>query len=410
MRMRFLLTSAALIGLQAAPAFAQTLGVLTSDDAIVMAAEEVIANGQTVVTAAEEVVQMSDGVTTVYETIESVTAAPVASTVTTYASAPTTTATNYTTTSYGGSINGGRLLSYEEAMRYPEAQVTGIVSERVETVSLPIDNVGHVNGPNYDVNLDLFAAPAPAPVQQIQPAVAQTTTVYREPEPQPEPVYTPPPPPVVVETAAVVADPYPVAGNFYLFGGAGLNALVDIDGDFDYDGGGSDDLEIEADGLGFNVNAGLGYRVRGLDWVGLDDQVRFGAEFQHINNESGKLKLDGAKNNWDNSSSIHSAWLRGEYAPDFGWGMIRPYIGAGIGWVSLDYSDGSAGWDRESTVGYKGILGLTAAFTENLEGYAEYSYVYAPGIEADVENYPAKGSANQDYSAHLGTLGLRLNF
>ena len=93
-------------------------------------------------------------------------------------------------------------------------------------------------------------------------------------------------------------------------------------------------------------------------------------------------------------------------------GQVQPYIGAGIGVsdVNVTYNPSGVGIvdDGETKFAYQVRAGATWQFSEQLEGYGEYTYRATDDIDTRVDLFPAGLSVEN--SQNLFTVGLRYRF
>jgi opacity protein-like surface antigen len=83
-------------------------------------------------------------------------------------------------------------------------------------------------------------------------------------------------------------------------------------------------------------------------------------------------------------------------------GMLKPYIGAGIGYGDVGYE----GDVDQSNWGftYQGIAGIRFALSDSIDFFGEYRYVASEDVDLDTVIYKA------EYHAHNLQAGLRFNF
>lgn len=269
-----------------------------------------------------------------------------------------------------------------------------------------------------------YAAPAvtsyvaPAPIYTPPPAPIYTTTTYVEPAPIVTPYVPPPPPPPVVvpytPPPVVVVPPPVVAPVADLCGpwGADRNIYGQLGAGYAYAGDDVDGLRLDGRGLdrNYHVMGGLGLRMRGQG-VGCDDHFRVGLQNYYVRHDlrRGGQTVGGQPNRLRRDSmDSELIFATVEYAPDLGWGGVRPYVGAGIGAGGVNVGDGADGYDRDWNVAYKGVAGVTFEVNPKLDLYAEYNYVAVPGVTLKTGDGRRDGKI--DYDAHLVNLGLRYNF
>lgn len=93
-------------------------------------------------------------------------------------------------------------------------------------------------------------------------------------------------------------------------------------------------------------------------------------------------------------------------------GPIYPYIGAGIGYMSVDVEYKPSGVkiidDDESKIGIQFKAGATYRCTETIDIYGEYAYRMTDDVEVDNSLFP--GTLEIENKQHLFSLGMRYRF
>ncbi|MDD2868613.1 outer membrane beta-barrel protein [Neomegalonema sp.] len=294
-------------------------------------------------------------------------------------------------------------------------QITGTI-----TGTITLNPVAPVTTTTYAA--PAYVAPAPAPIYTPAPApiytpapVVVSAPVYAEPVyvappapayvPPPPPAYVPPPPPVVVP---VVVEP---VADYCAPWGGNRNFYGQIGGGYAYAGDNIDGLRLASRGLdkNYHVAGGLGVRLRGQG-VGCDDQVRVSLQNHYIRHElpRGGQIINGRRMLNKDAINGEAFFAQVEYAPDLGWGGIRPYIGAGVGAAGINVGDGHDGYENDWGFAYKGIAGVTFEVNPKLDLFAEYNYIGVPGV--DLKTGSGRKDGEIDYDAHLVNMGLRYNF
>ena len=127
-------------------------------------------------------------------------------------------------------------------------------------------------------------------------------------------------------------------------------------------------------------------------------------EYQRIQNKVD----DSASYNYvglfsdDARFTANAGFLSVEKAFDLG--GLRPYIGAGAGYISLDAHANNT--DPANGFGYKLIAGAEVPISDALSLFGEYNFVSGPSLKTQGNGVEYK----IDYKAHVVNPGLRLSF
>ena len=179
------------------------------------------------------------------------------------------------------------------------------------------------------------------------------------------------------------------------YGGAGL--LNDTTLDFKNAGAPTTSADGEFDS-GFMAGGAVGYAFT--------DNWSAELDYAYRSNDVSSVSANGSTvaNGGDYAST--ALMLNGFYRFDTDW-VIRPYVGAGLGYateidIDLEGGGSSGSWSGTAPAAQL-MIGGEASLTDSLRAFAEFRYFRAFSPEMDAEEGGAVGSIEADYD-HFGLL------
>lgn len=190
--------------------------------------------------------------------------------------------------------------------------------------------------------------------------------------------------------AIVVATPsYAQSPGPYIQGNIAVTEQTDTN--LKFQGLGTDNYDSDT-GSGAGVE--LGYRFNDYFRTGLEGAYRY----NHVHDQSGGAELQSA-------AAMANAYI------DFPTNTpITPYIGGGVGYSYVNFSDlsGSGGSKSDSVLAYQGMAGLSYAASPDTDVVLGYKYFGTSTPEFNAANTNINVKA--PYSVHNVELGLRYKF
>ena len=209
----------------------------------------------------------------------------------------------------------------------------------------------------------------------------------------------------LLATCLLMSAPIWAQGNFYLkphaalsivqdndFGQSGV-AAVGASGDGSYDTG-------FATGLAFGYLYGNGFSAE-IDW-----------EYRRNDND-GVVFSDGTRFSEGDIAS-NTFYLNGYYTFEDAFGKVRPYLGAGIGWVQeidLDLEAGGVetSYSSDGDVAWQVMAGLETSLARNWRLQGEVRYTRVAGVDLEQEGGTGR-ITDLDYDAWTVGIGLIYDF
>lgn len=194
-------------------------------------------------------------------------------------------------------------------------------------------------------------------------------------------------------------------GNYYLRPHVGLSVV--LDNDFDQSGvatpGASGDGSYDsgfAAGLAFGYRYGNGFSAE-LDW-----------EYRSNGNDAVAFSDGTSFSDGDIASNIF--YLNGYYTFDQSFGKLRPYVGAGIGWVQeidLDLEAGGVetSYSGDGDIAWQLMVGAETEVARSWRLQGELRYTRVAGVDLEQEGGAGRIS-DLDYDAWTFGLGLTYDF
>jgi opacity protein-like surface antigen len=194
-------------------------------------------------------------------------------------------------------------------------------------------------------------------------------------------------------------------GNYYVKAHAGISLVQDNDfgqsgvagagasGDGSYDTG-------FATGLAVGYRYGNGFSAE-LDW-----------EYRRNDNDA-VVFSDGTRFD-DGDIASNTFYLNGYYAFDKTFGKVRPYIGAGVGWIQeidLDLESGGTetSYSSDGDVAWQLMVGAETELSANWRLQGELRYTQVAGVDLDEEGGPGR-IKDLDYDAWSIGVGVVYDF
>lgn len=219
-----------------------------------------------------------------------------------------------------------------------------------------------------------------------------------------------PPPSVSGKTAVMTAclllsAPAWTQGNYYLRPHIGLSIVQG--NDFDQTGvatpGATGDGSYDsgfATGLAFGYRYGNGFSAE-LDW-----------EYRNNGNDAVVFSDGTSFSDGDIASNIF--YLNGYYTFDQYFGKLRPYVGAGIGWVQeidLDLESGGVetSYSADGDIAWQLMVGAETEVARNWRVQGELRYTRVAGVDLEQEGGPGRVT-DLDYDAWTIGLGVTYDF
>lgn len=209
----------------------------------------------------------------------------------------------------------------------------------------------------------------------------------------------------VLAVSTLVTAPALADGNYYIKPHLGISIVQDNDfdqagvaaagagGDGSYDNG-------FATGLAFGYRYGNGWSAE-LDW-----------EYRRNDND-GVAFADGTRfDDGDIASNIF--YLNGYYTFEEGFGRLRPYVGAGLGWVQeidLDLESGGVetSYSGDGDIAWQLMVGAEADIADNWRMQGELRYGRVAGVDLDAESGAGR-IRDLDYDTWTIGLGVIYDF
>lgn len=210
---------------------------------------------------------------------------------------------------------------------------------------------------------------------------------------------------IALALSTLLATPALAEGNYYIKPHLGLSIVQDNDlaqtgvaapgaeGDGSYDTG-------FAAGLAFGYRYGNGWSAE-IDW-------------EYRSNDNDEVSFtDGTRfDNGDIASNVF--YLNGYYTFEEAVGRLRPYVGAGLGWVQeidLDLESGGieTSYSGDGDIVWQLMVGAEADIARNwrLQGGLRYGRI--TGVDLDAENGAGK-IKNLDYETWTVAVGVVYDF
>lgn len=205
----------------------------------------------------------------------------------------------------------------------------------------------------------------------------------------------------VLAAFLLTAGPAMAEGNYYLKGHAGFS--IAQDNDFGQTGvaatGASGDGNY---GSGFATGAALGYRYGN----GFSAEI----DWEYRSNDNDSITFSDGTSYSEGNLASNTFFVNGFYTFQEAFDNVRPYIGAGIGWVQeIDLDIEAAGietsYTGDSEIAWQLMTGLETTFNTDWRLQGELRYTRIADVDLEQESGPGR-ITGLDYDTW--TIGLNL--
>lgn len=209
----------------------------------------------------------------------------------------------------------------------------------------------------------------------------------------------------LVSACLILSTPLWAQGNFYLKPHAALSIVQD--NDFGQSGiaaaGATGDGSY---GSGFSTGLALGYRYGN----GLSAEI----DWEYRRNDNDAVTFSDGTRFTDGDIASNTFYLNGYYTFAEALGRVRPYVGAGIGWIQeidLDLETGGVetSYSGDGDIAWQLMAGVETPLARNWRLQGEVRYTRVAGVDLEQEGGAGR-ITDLDYDAWTVGVGVIYDF